>query len=104
MFIKKSLEWWHIEKNGKVTLAVIYFVKVIATDLAETPKDLPDEEVEKMVKGYVREVVMTTRQESMQKGKDPYSLLGKYHKKYGEKAEAQNLDLRLKIKVKMSDA
>ncbi|HCJ01368.1 MAG TPA: hypothetical protein DIC18_01125 [Clostridiales bacterium] len=104
VFIKKSLEWWHMEKNGMVTLSVIYFVKVIATDLAESPKDLPDKTVESMVKEEVRSLVMTTREQTLQTGKDPFSLLGKYHKKYGEKAEAQNLDLRLKIKVKLSDA
>lgn len=103
VFVKKSFEWWHIEKSGKVTLSVLYFVKVIATDLKESPKDLAED----FVQGEVARYVQTTLTEGYERGKelglDPYSLLGKYHKKYGEKTSPQELSLLFRISIKLSD-
>lgn len=103
VFVKKSLDLWHIERSGEVTLAVIYFVKIIATDLAESPKDLKDSFVEEEVKRYVRKTVLENYEKGKQRRLDPYSLSGKYRKKYGKK-ETPQTSLRLKITVKMSDA
>ena len=104
VLIKKSLEWWHIEKDGKVTLSVLYFVKVIATDLKENPNELPDSLVEQAVSDKIRETVLSCEKKAREKGFDLYSLEGKYHKKYGEKREPTALALDLKIKVKVGDA
>ena len=104
VFVKKSLHWWHIEKRGTVTLCPFYFVKVIATNIAESPKDLPDEYVEQEIKKYVEKVITDSYALSESKGLDPFSLQGKYHKKYGENAQPEKMELRLKIKVKVSDA
>ena len=104
VFIKKSLHWWHIEKEGKVTLLPLYFVKVIATDIAESPKDLPDEQVESEVKKYVEKVVTECHERGKSQGLDPLSLRGKYHKKYGEKNAPEDIEFALSITVKVSDA
>ena len=104
ILIKKNLEWWHIEKSGKITLYPVYFVKVIATDLAESPKDLADKEVEVEVEKYVRNVIDKSFAFGKSTGLDPFSLKGKYYKKYGEKSKMENCELALKIKVKVSDA
>ena len=103
VFIKKSLVWWHIEKQGKITLRPLYFVKVLATDLAENPKDIPDELVEREVKKYVEKVVTESYGLGESKGLDPLSLKGKYQKKYG-KTPPEQTELALEITVKVSDA
>ena len=104
VFIKKSLHWWHIERDGSITLCPLYFVKVIATDITESPKDLPDELVEDEVKKYVERVVTDCCERGKSKGLDPLSLKGKYHKKYGKKAAPEKIELSLSITVKVSDA
>ena len=104
VYVKRSLEWWHIEKSGKVTLSVLYFVKVIATDLAESPKDLADDYVTREVKRYVQSTLTGGYEEGKSLGLDPYSLLGKYHKKYGEDTSPQELTPIFRIAVKVSDA
>jgi len=104
VYIKKSLEWWHVEKDGSVTLSLLYFVKVIAQDIAESPKDLTNEYVESKVKKTIKEKIDTIYRRFKGTGIDPFSLEGKYHKKFGEKREPQALRLDLKIKVKVSDA
>ena len=104
VYVKKSLEWWHIEKSGEITLSSLYFVKVIATDLAESPKDLPDSLVSERVEEYIRKNVTDCDRDARTRGLDPYSLKGKYHKKYGEKEEAPEPTLDLKIKIKVGDA
>ena len=104
VFVKKSLHWWHIEKEGKITLCPLYFVKVIATDIAESPKDLPDALVEKEVEKFVTKTVGESYALWEQTGLDPFSLKGKYHKKYGEKREVDHIDFSLNVKVKVSDA
>ena len=103
VFVKKSLHWWHIEKKGKVTLYPFYFVKVIATDLTESPKDLPDALVEKEVKKYAQRVITESYTLGESKGLDPFSLKGKYHKKYGKKRQVDQMEFAVKIKVKVSD-
>ena len=103
VFVKKSLHWWHIEREGKITLYPLYFVKVIATDMTESPMDLPDETVEKAVEKYVKERITEALVTAKETGLDPFSLKGKYYKKYGGKA-VDDIDFDLKIKVKVSDA
>lgn len=102
VFIKKSVPWWHIKKSGEFTFCPLYFAKVIATDLKESPKDLPDELVENEVKAYVEKVISNSFALGKRTGLDPLSLKGKYRKKYGRDAEDCTLDL--KVKVKVSDA
>ena len=102
VFVKKSLEWWRVEKIGRITLSSVYFVKVIATDLAESPMALPDDLVETEVKRHVKKVIEESFAIGKQTGLDPFSLKGKYYKKYGKHREDCTLDL--KIKVKVSDA
>ena len=104
VLIKKSLEWWHIEKSGKITLSALYFVKVIATDVAESPKELKEEFVSESVKSYVSKMLIDCYREGTENGLDPFSLKGKYLKKYGNKKEPPAMSLDLKIKVKLSDA
>ena len=104
VFVKKSLEWWHIKKDGAVTLAPLYFVKVIATDLAESPKDLKDAFVEEEVKKYVVNLVTNSFALGEQLGLDPFSVKGKYYKKYGTKNKIEKCNLRLAVKVMVSDA
>ena len=102
VFVKKSVPWWHVQKSGKLVFCPLYFVKVIATDLAESPKALPDDVVESEVKNYVEKVISESFALGKQTELDPLSLKGKYRKKYGRDAESYSLDL--KIKVKVSDA
>lgn len=104
VFVKKSLEWWHIEKRGKVTLYPFYFVKVIATDLAESPMDLPNEFVEEQVKNYVTNSVKDSYALGESLGLDPFSVKGKYYKKYGAKNTIEKCDFDLMVKVKVGDA
>lgn len=104
VFVKKSLKWWKIEKGGKVTLCPLYFVKVTATDLAKSPKELKDELVEEEVKKYVEAVVSESFEEGKQRDLDPFSVKGKYIKKYGNKNKPDDFELALKIKVKVGDA
>ena len=104
VFVKKSLEWWHVEKSGEVTLSVVYFVKTIATDLAESPKALKDAFVQNEVKKYVKTKLLNGYERGNELGLDLYSLSGKYKKKYGEKTKTPQTALRLKIAVKLSDA
>ena len=103
VFVKKSMHLWHIEKEGKIVLRPLYCVKVIATDLEESPKDIPDETVEREVKKYVERVIMESYALAETKDLDPFSLKGKYHKKYGKKKEPK-IDFSLDIKVVVSDA
>ena len=102
--VKKSLDYWKIEKEGKVTLSAIYFVKVIAQDIAESPKDLADDFVAGKVKEEITKKIDEAYREYAAEGLDPFSIKGKYHKKYGEKREPPALDLALAVTVKMSDA
>lgn len=104
VYIKKSLDYWKIEKDGTVTLAAIYFVKVIAQDIAESPKDLEDDFVTDKVKEEISKKIDDAYRKYAAKNLDPFSLKGKYHKKYGEKKDPPALDLKLGITVKMSDA
>ena len=103
VYVKKSMHLWHIEKNGAVTLSALYFVKVISTDLAENPKDLPREFVAGEVETYARQTILSAHERGTKKGLDPYSLNGKYHKKYGEEKEPSETTLRVKIAVKTGD-
>ena len=104
VLIKKSLHWWHIEKSGAVTLSALFFVKVVATDLAEGPEDLKDDFVTDNVKKYVEKTILSAYEQGKTKGIDPYSLKGKYHKKFGDKKEPSEMTLTLKLAVKTSDA
>lgn len=103
VYIKKSMHLWHIEKEGKIVLRPLYMVKVIATDLEESPKDIPDEKVESEVKKYVEKVITESYALAETKARDPFSLKGKYIKKYGKKQDAE-IDFSLEIKVVVSDA
>lgn len=104
VLVKKSLTWWHIEKSGRVALCPLYFVKVVATDLAESPAELKDEFVEEKVKQYVEKVVSDAFLHGKATGLDPFSVKGKYYKKYGTKNKPADCKLALKIKVKVGDA
>ena len=102
--VKKSLDYWKIEKDGTVTLSAIYFVKVIAQNIAESPKDLSKDFVTEKVKEEITEKIERSYRRYTAEGLDPFSLEGKYHKKYGNKREPPALDLKLRITVKTSDA
>ena len=104
VLIKRSFEWWHLEQSGEVTLSLLYFVKVIATDIAESPSDLEDDFVERAVESRAKEVLTKGFLQGSAQGTDPYSLKGKYHKKYGDKRDPERTALNLKIKVKVGDA
>ena len=71
--------------------------------LAESPKDIPDETVEYEVKKYVDRVITESYALAETKDLDPFSLKGKYHKKYGKKKDVE-IDFSLDIKVVVSDA
>ena len=103
VFVKKSLHWWHIEKSGKVTLYPLYFVKVIATDIEESPKDLPDDLVKREVIKYSEKIISESYALGERTGLDPFSVEGKYHKKYGKKGDAA-IEFAVKVSVKVSDA
>lgn len=103
VLVKKSMHLWHIERSGAVTLSALYFVKVVATDLGESPKDLSEEFVSQTVERYARETILSAYMRGVEKGRDPYSLKGKYHKKYGEEKEPSETTLRVKIAVKTGD-
>lgn len=103
VFVKKSLHLWHIEKSGAVTLSALYFVKVIATDVKESPNDLPETFVAENVADYARRTILSAYARGAESGRDPYSLKGKYHKKYGDKKEPSETTLQVKIAVKTSD-
>ena len=104
VLIEKSFDLWHVEKSGDVTLSVLYLVKVVATDLAESPTELKDDFVEPLVESHAENVLIQGYEQGRLLGRDPYSLKGKYHKKYGNKREPEKQELRLKIKAKVSDA
>ena len=104
VFVKKNLKWWRIEKSGKLTFCPLYVVKVTATDLAKSPKDLKEEFVEEQVKKHVERLVSECFERGKQLGLDPLSVKGKYIKKYGNKNKPETFELALKIKVKVSDA
>ena len=104
VLVKKSLHWWHIEREGKITLCPLYFVKVVATDIAESPKDIPDEEVENAVKECVSKKIEEASATQKETGLDPFSLKGKYYKKYGKKTKVDEIAFELNIAVKVSDA
>ena len=103
VLVKRSLHWWHLEKSGEVTLSALYFVKVIATDLAPSPADLKEDFVANAVRDYAKKTIRAGYEQGMREGKDPYSLKGKYHKKFGDKKEPPKTTLHLKITVKTSD-
>ena len=103
VFVKKSLHWWHVERSGAVTLYATYFVNVVATDLAESPADLPKPLVAEAVENYARRTILAAYESGRAKGCDPYSLKGKYHKKYGDEKEPSETALTVKIRVKTSN-
>ena len=102
--IHKSLLWWSVGRDGVITFRATYFVGVLAQNIAESASDLADEYVTEAVERHITEILSSVREEYPTPDRDPYSLQGKYHKKFGEKKEPENLVFRLKLTVKRSDA
>ncbi|MBP5404552.1 MAG: hypothetical protein J6Y74_01195 [Clostridia bacterium] len=100
--IKKCLRHWKIAEDGSVTFRAVYFVNLVAESVTENLSDLPSDYVEKRAKDHIEKSIETGL--TSESGLDPYSLEGKYHKKYGEKKEPQAISLRLDVSVKRSDA
>jgi len=102
--IKKSLMWWSVGEDGCVTFRATYFVGVLAQNIAESASDLTDDYVTETVKEHISDILTSVRAEYESSEADPYSLQGKYHKKFGEKKEPESIAFRLKLTIKRSDA
>ena len=102
--VKRSLRCWHVDKSGEVTFRAVYFVSVVAENVTKDMTGLSDEYVTKNVKEYVEKIVGESYRATSERDVDALSLLGKYHKKFGDKKEPEKTSLRLDVTVKRSDA
>ena len=102
--VKRSLRCWHVDESGEVTFRAVYFVSVVAENVTKDMTGLSDEYVTKNVKEYVEKIVGESYRATSERDVDALSLLGKYHKKFGEKKEPEKTSLRLDVTVKRSDA
>lgn len=100
--VKKCLRHWKIAEDGTVTFRAVYFVNVLAENVTESLSDLPNDYVEKHTGDYIEKCIAAGLISESEL--DPYSLEGKYHKKYGEKKEPKKISLRLEVSIKRSDA
>jgi len=102
--VKRTLRYWHIEKDGTVTYRAVYFVSVIAENVTADMTKVSDDYVTEHVAEHIRKTIKDSYEKTAAAHTDALSLEGKYHKKYGMKKEPEAITLRLDVTVKRSDA
>ena len=99
--IKKALRFWHIEKDGGVTFKATYYVSLTAQNIVKDAADLEDEYITAHVKEHIESLLKAAHEDYPDT--DPYSVKGRYYKKYGKRSLPEKLSFRTEISVKRSD-
>jgi len=101
--VKRSLRYWSIAEDGVITFRAVYFVSVVAENVTRDMTEISNEYVTKEVEKHIRSTLESSYAIVAPDKIDPFSLEGKFHKKFGTKKEPENLSLRLDVTVKRSD-